>query len=204
MFGAIARIVAKPVARLAVKAAPIVLKGAATVSTAGAAYQVGKAVLGAVKKPTSTGGIVPGAGGVPSYGLPPVPGLQAGTGARKAPLLPRSGSILGNPMKGPGGKMQLPFTGAEIPKMLEQFSLDDRYLTIGYRAPKGYVVIRDQDGKPFPVLREMAIRFGLWKPAKKPLLSIRDTNSLKRASHAIRKLKTATKQAKKIANFKGK
>lgn len=70
-----------------------------------------------------------------------------------------------------------------------------------YRAPHGYVVMRDENGDPMGVPRYMARKLG-WKPAKKPLLSIRDTNAIRQAGRAIKKLQGAEKMAKKIANWK--
>jgi hypothetical protein len=73
-------------------------------------------------------------------------------------------------------------------------------LKVFYRAPKGYVVMKDQVGDPMGVPKYLARRYG-WKPAKKPLLSIRDTNSLKTAGRAIKKLQKAEKMARGIANW---
>jgi len=151
-----------------------------------------------------------GSSGVPALPTPPgwVPGLPA-SAQRAAPgrgRLPMGiGNFDPNPgwiPRGPGGKMQIPFTGSSTPDALKQWSLDDQFLRVYYRAPKGYVVIRDANGKPFPVMKSAAKAFGLWKPAKKPPISVRDWSALKRSSSVIKKLTKVTKRAESIANYK--
>jgi hypothetical protein len=71
-----------------------------------------------------------------------------------------------------------------------------------YRAPKGYVIRRDEKGDPYGIPKSLAKQYLGWKPAKKPLLSIRDTNAIRQAGRAIKKLQGAEKMAKKIANWK--
>lgn len=94
--------------------------------------------------------------------------------------------------KGPGGKLQMPWNDPRIPEYLKQFALDDAYLKPYYRAPRGYVVLRDANGKPFAVNKEIAKSFGLWKPAAKPPISATDWKHYKRN-------KTIEKRLKKIA-----
>jgi len=104
--------------------------------------------------------------------------------------------------RGPGGKLQMPFSGAVAPASLQAFSLDDQYLRPYVRAPKGYVVLRDANGKPFPVLKKAAKAFGLWKPAKKPPISVKDWSALKRANSTVKKLKKVVKMAENVSKFK--
>lgn len=72
-----------------------------------------------------------------------------------------------------------------------------------HRAPRGYVVMRDAKGDPMGVPKHIAKMYG-WKPAKKPLLSIRDTNAIRHAGAVISKLKKFNKTVEKIANFRTK
>lgn len=198
---AFGKAVAKPaiaVARPAVKVAATVAKSPLSRAipivgpalTAYGAYQTAKKVFGK-----------------PAPSALPIPPFMATGGGYSAPLAPRQPAGIvekaTSPFVGPGGRLQLPFTGAEIPDAIKAFALDDRYLMTYYKAPRGYVVVRDADGKPFPLNKKIAQQMGYWKPAKKPLLSIRDTQSIKRAGRAIEKLKKANKSAKKIANWKG-
>lgn len=91
--------------------------------------------------------------------------------------------------KGPGGKLQMPWNDPKIPEYLKQFALDDAYLRTYYRAPKGYVIIRDASGRPFAVNKQMARSFGLWRPAKKPPISVGDWQKFKAAERVEKKLR---------------
>lgn len=82
--------------------------------------------------------------------------------------------------KGPGGKLQLPWNDPRIPEYLKQFALDDAYLKTYYRAPKGYVIVKDASGRPFAVNKAIAKSFGLWRPAAKPPISATDWKHYKR------------------------
>lgn len=103
---------------------------------------------------------------------------------------------------GPGGRFQIPGTGPTIPDFAKQFALDDSFLKTYFRAPKGYVVVKDGNGRPFPLLKTVARQLGLWKAAKKPPISVRDWESLKRGNKAVNKIKRVNKMAKNVANFK--
>lgn len=105
--------------------------------------------------------------------------------------------------KGPGGKLQLPWNDPNIPQYLKQFALDDAYLKIYYRAPRGYVIVKDATGRPFAVNKAIAKQFGLWRPAAKPPISATDWKHYKRnqiiekrlrkiAAPALRKTRKAT------------
>lgn len=128
---------------------------------------------------------------MPSYGgggggLPALPMAPAQTRAIQ------STSPGGLPVpwwKGPGGKLQLPWNDPRIPDYLKQFALDDAYLKPYYRAPRGYVVLRDASGKPFAVNKAMAKAFGLWRPKKKPPISVSDWQAFKKAERVEKKLK---------------
>jgi hypothetical protein len=74
----------------------------------------------------------------------------------------------------------MPWSDPRIPEYLKQFALDDAYLKVAYRAPKGYVVVRDNSGRPFAVNKVIAKQFGLWKAAAKPPISATDWKHYKR------------------------
>ena len=119
-------------------------------------------------------------------GMPPLPTIANGGGILPASPMAGKRTIFGND----------PNVTAELkPSVISKGNLSTYY-----RAPKGYVVMRDQVGDPMGVPKYLARRYG-WKPAKKPLLSIRDTNSLKTAGRAIKKLQKAEKMARGIANW---
>jgi hypothetical protein len=90
--------------------------------------------------------------------------------------------------KGPGGRLQFPWNDPSAPQPLKQFALDDSYLKLTYRAPKGYVVIRDSDGQPLPVLKMAAQKMGYWRPHKKPPISVGEWQAVKRAHGAVKKM----------------
>lgn len=112
-------------------------------------------------------------------------------GAATAPPMGDTGG-LGIP-RGPDGGMQMPWSDPRIPRDLRQWALDDKYLKTYYRAPKGYVVVRDQSGRPYALKKEIARQMGWWKPAKKPPISVSDWQAFKKAERVAKKLK-------KIAN----
>lgn len=128
-----------------------------------------------------SGDATPGiTGPVESQGAPPpAPGTTGGFG------IPR----------GPDGKWQFPWNDPAIPDYAKPWSIDDSHLRTQYRAPKGYVVVRDKDGQPFGILRKAAIQLGLWKPAKKPPISVREWNALKMSHRVVKKMKRVNKMA---------
>jgi hypothetical protein len=68
------------------------------------------------------------------------------------------------------------------------------------RAEPGYVLVRRTDPMTgqlvvAQVLKPIAQKFGLWKPAKKPIISISESNALRKSAAAERKLVRHTKRA---------
>lgn len=127
-----------------------------------------------------------GSGGTPN--LPAMPGMPAGGGfAGPSNLAGQRGWFQNDP---------------NVPDWMKPAAISKTNLKVCYRAPKGYVIRYDAAGDPYGIPRAMAKQYLGWKPAKKPLLSIRDTNAIRRAGTAIKKLQNAEKMAKKIANWK--
>lgn len=149
-------------------------KAAATVAT------VGAGAAAATLAPKLLGGgstaMVPYAG---AGNLPALPGLAA-AGQTSAIASTSPGGLPVPWWKGPGGKFQLPWNDPKIPEYLKSFALDDAYLKVYYRAPRGYVVVKDANGKPYAVNRMVAKQFGLWRPAAKPPISATDWKHFKR------------------------
>lgn len=115
-------------------------------------------------------------GMTPPEGTTNVPATLAGGGA----ALPW--------WRGPGGKLQMPWNDPQIATYLKQFALDDSYLRTYVRAPRGYVIVRDAQGRPFAVLRQIARQFGLWRAAAKPPISATDWKHYKRNKQIEKKL----------------
>lgn len=121
-------------------------------------------------------------------GLPALPGnlpalqnaaiQQQGAGGLPVPFF-----------KGAGGKLQMPWNDPRIPEYLKQFALDDAYLRIYYRAPRGYVIVRDANGRAFAVNKKIAQQFGIWKPSAKPPISATEYKHYKRNQAIEKKLR---------------
>lgn len=127
-------------------------------------------------------------------GLPALPGVRSNqTTFKTGAITPGQTGGGWNPMKwiprGPGGRMQLPWNDPSIPAFLKQFALDDSFIRPAMRGPRGYVIVRDADGQPYPVLKKVAQQFGLWKPSKKPPISVGDFQALKRADRTVKKMR---------------
>lgn len=175
LFSAIGSLM-KPISKIAGPALAVgrMVPGLSTaIGVAGAAttaYTVGKSLFGSSS---------------PSGGLPPLPaaGTTGGFG------LP----------KGPGGALQLPWNDPSISGSLKPHSLDDQYLRVFYRAPKGYIVMWDGGmphvGRPFCVEKKFARTLHYNDGSKvvknhaKPPISVGEFHSLKRAHRTIKKVK---------------
>jgi hypothetical protein len=69
-------------------------------------------------------------------------------------------------------------------------TVDQSLLRPYYRAPKGYVVVKDQaTGKYIGVLKADARRLGLWRPKPKPPISVADWHAYKGAIRTEKKIK---------------
>jgi len=124
--------------------------------------------------------------GLPMPGMPGIPGSMGG----------------GFPGQAGPGDRSIFRNDPNVIAALKPYAIPMRGLRGYYRAPRGYVVVKDEVGDPMGIPKFLAKQFKLWKPAKKPLLSIRDTSAIRRAGSAIKKLQNAEKMAKKIANWK--
>ena len=136
-------------------------------------------------------------------GLPMLPGVSPNRMGALPPVPMGKTGGFGIP-RGPGGRMQLPWNDPSVPAALKAFALDDSYIRPAMRAPRGYVIVRDPDGQPYPVLKSIAQKFGLWRPAKKPPISVRDWQALKRSDRTIKKLRKVAVMASRIDKTVGK
>jgi hypothetical protein len=138
------------------------------------------------------GGLAMGQSLVPvssSGGLPSVPLGPSAAGTTAAISSTSPGGLPVPFWKGPGGKLQMPWSDPRVPEYLKQFALDDAYLRTYYRAPKGYIVLRDASGRPFAVNKAIARQFGLWRPKRKPPISVSDWSAFKKAQRVEKKLR---------------
>jgi hypothetical protein len=176
-IGAVTGIVkgVKSIAKAVKKSKPVVKVAASTAAS-----------MGLVKVASSSPVSMPSYSGGSSGGLP---ALQLAAPQTKAIQQSSPGGLAVPWWKGPGGKLQAPWSDPRIPEYLKQFALDDAYLQTYYRAPRGYVVVRDASGRPFAVNKAIARSFGIWRPKKKPPISVSDWQAYKKAERVEKKLK---------------
>lgn len=69
-------------------------------------------------------------------------------------------------------------------------------------APPGYVIVECR-GQKVAMLKPIARSLGLWKPRRKPPISVKDWRCLQRADATIKKLKTVEKRAGMVQRARG-
>lgn len=138
-----------------------------------------------------------------SPALPALPAVQGSRGLSPSRMrtLPRRSSFAPTFSSSvPAvGTMQLPMNVPGSNGLPPMLSLDQG--RVYYRAPKGYVTVEWQ-GKKFFMLKVNAKTAGLWRPNKKPPISVTDWSNLKGANRTVKKLKRVNKMAQNVANFK--
>lgn len=160
-------------------------------------FSFGKRLLGAVSSVSK----VPVLGN--AIKAIPVVGTVASVGGLAGDLL-GGGKKSGMPML-PAGMPGLPGVNAVAPvgmgersifrddpnvvEALKQYAIAERFLKPYYRAPRGAVIVYDQVGKPYGLPKKVARWAGLWKPAKKPPISVGEWESIKKADRTVKKMK---------------
>jgi hypothetical protein len=72
------------------------------------------------------------------------------------------------------------------------------------QAPPGYVIVKcPNTGQKLAMLKPVARALGLWKPRRKPPISAKDWNCLKKADSTIKKLKRVEKMAGMVNRARG-
>lgn len=97
----------------------------------------------------------------------------------------------------------LPVGGLSVPGQNLQLAnvLPLSFGTAMVRPPRGYVTVRVNNQNVF-MLRKIAIANKMWKPAKKPPMSVRDWNCILGANRVVKKLKAIEMKVKRVANFR--
>lgn len=179
MFGMIARVASRGLSTLA--------RG--TVSGTRAVAKV--PIVREVAKQTAIGAALYGAGNA-----------VFGGGGSKLPALPGGMPGLPDTM----GKRGIFRNDANVADMLKDWTISKGDLQTYYRAPPGFVIIRDAVGDHCAIPRKLAIMLKLWKPAKKPPISVGDWQAVKRADRTVKKMKsifrTTTRVDKNITGGK--
>ena len=118
------------------------------------------------------------------------PSLPSGYGAAPSPA---GGGLL--PFwRGAGGKLQWPW---QDPQQLLKppYAYDDSYLRLTYRAPRGYVVVRDPQGRRYCMAKQIARSMGLWSAGRKPPISAGDWHRYQTAQTVEKKLRKLASHA---------
>lgn len=130
-----------------------------------------------------------GLGAAGSALIPSLPGAAVRTGAAAfgGPGTATSPTGAWGP-RGPGNKMQWPWQDPSVQAGLKQFALDDSFLKVCYRAPRGYVVVRDENGRPYPLQKWVAKKVGWWTQPRQPPISAGDWHRYQTARSVEKKL----------------
>lgn len=180
MFGMIARVAGGAISKLG--------RGAVTATRAAANSPVVKSTL----KQTALGAAMYAAGNaITSSGGGGMPALPSG-GMPALPATMGSRGIFSN--------------DANVPAMLKEWTISKGDLKFYPRAPKGFVICYDEKGDPFAIPKKIAMMLKMWKPAKKPPISVGDWQAVKRADRTVKKMKsifrTTTRVDKNISGGK--
>jgi len=169
--------------------------GGAVVSTLPGGKQLqagGKVLSGFLKKPVGKAATI-GAVGLGGYAA--APGPMFGGGGGGVPALPGM----------QGGGAMMPYQGGGMVGASGQFLppvIDASMLGTYYRAPRGYVIVRDPSGMVYGMLKPLARANRLWHASRKPPISAGDWHKyqtaravekrlLKIARHGLRRHHTA-------------
>lgn len=161
----------------------------------GGAAAVGGAVAGTIlTRTTAQNG--PPFGGPPSGSFAPQMPTRSGS---TAPV-PREGAIGRTISKvlpgGMTGYEYAPLSGTEYDKWGRPIAVGP-VVVERYKAPSGYVIVKNDQGEAVALLKGPARAMGLWHPRKKPLISIRDSSAITRAHSAKKRIAKIAKKAAK-------
>lgn len=159
----------------------------------------------ALKNPLLKGAasFIPGAGlALTAVSMASDMGMFSGGGASK---LQGAGGMpaMPPPLAGNRGVFR---NDANSSKSVEAVAISKGDLRVTYRRPAGkayrdYVVVRDNNGDPMAVPKDMARKQFGWRPAKRPPISVGQWSALRKANGVVKTLKRCNKMAMQIANF---
>ncbi len=78
---------------------------------------------------------------------------------------------------------------ANVPAMLKEWTISKGDLKFYPRAPKGFVICYDENGDPYAIPKKIAMMLKMWRPSKKPPISVGDWQAVKRADRTVTKMK---------------
>jgi hypothetical protein len=128
-------------------------------------------------------------------------GGNNGTVAGPSPMMSASGGGGGVPMLPNMGKRSIFRDDPNVHAQLKQYAIAERFLKTYYRAPRGAVILRDEVGKPYALPKNVAKMYGMWKPAKKPPISVTAWTAFQHSKHVMKQLSSIHKEGLKFAAF---
>jgi hypothetical protein len=105
------------------------------------------------------------------------------------------------PMIATMGKRSIFRDDPNVHEHLKQYAISERFLKTFYRAPKGAIILRDEVGKPYGLPKNVAKMYGMWKPAKKPPISVTAWTAFQHSKHVMKQLASIHKEGQKFAHF---
>jgi len=119
----------------------------------------------------------------------------------KMPALPGMPGAGGFPGQAGPGDRSIFRDDPNVVEALKPYAIPMRGLRTYYRAPKGFVVMKDQVGDAYGIPKAMAKMYLGWKPAKKPPISVGDWSKLMGARRTMKKLGKVVKTGQSLARF---
>jgi len=139
-------------------------------------------VLGGMQIADAASGFL-GGGSSPSGGLPALPGGNMALPAMSGtPMVPAGGQAVGM------GQRSIFRNDPNVIAALKPYAISMHNLRTYHRAPKGFVIVKDEKGDPMGLPKQLARAYGLWKPGAKPPISATDWKAFKRAATVSKKL----------------
>jgi len=141
-----------------------------------------------------------------------IPGVGAGVLALEGASALFGGGGSGSTSMIPGapdtmGQRSIFRDDPNIDEALQRFAIDQRFLKTYFRGPKGFVVLRDSQGRAYAIPKKIARTLRdadnkpLWKPAKRPPISVGDWSKLMGAKRTVKKLAKVVKTGQSFARF---
>jgi len=111
-----------------------------------------------------------------------------GGGGSSLPALP-GGGMPGLPSAPGMGNRSIFRDDPNVIEALKPYAISAANLATYYRAPRGFVIVRDSNGDPYALPKKIAQWAHLWKASPKPPISVGEMQALKRADRTAKKVK---------------
>jgi hypothetical protein len=119
------------------------------------------------------------------------------------PMLPGfngTGPAGGGPIPGMGER-SIFRNDPNVIAALKPYAIPMSMLKGFYRAPRGAIVLRDEKGDPFGIPKKIAQAWGLWKPAKKPPISVRQWSAMQHVRSTMKTLRRIEGTGRQLARL---